>query len=375
MKFTCDRSALVDKLGVLSRGVSTRSALPVLSGILLQAAEGRLDLFATDMELSIKANVATPVERDGEIVVPARLFSDVVRNLPDEDVVIEAGDSAVKVSAGRAAFSLNSWAAADFPQTSTFDMTGAFKVGREPFVETLNKVGRAASRDETRPILTGVLMTIMGDTLKMVATDSYRLAVKETKLDHALETEVQAIVPVKALGEVTRLAASLGPGDIEVAIGENQAVFKLSDPAGDVWIASRLIEGQFPNYKQLLPDTFEHEVVIERGQLMATARRVSLLAQKNAPLRMSFADEPTHHEGAHSGRWPGRGDAGRRVLRRALRDRLQPRLPRRGSRCRRRCVRGAPLHEPTASGHHQRPRRRLHVPHHADPAEQLTAAA
>ncbi len=290
MKFTCDRSALVDKLGVLARGVSTRSALPVLSGILLQAAEGRLDLFSTDMELSIKANLTTPVEREGEIVVPARLFSDVIRNLPDEEVVIEASEAAIKVSAGRAAFSLNAWAAADFPQTSTFDMSGAFTVGRDPFVETLNKVGRAASRDETRPILTGVLMTIMGDTLKMVATDSYRLAVKETKLDHSLETEIQAIVPVKALSEVTRLAAALGRGDIEVAIGENQAVFKLSDPAGDVWIASRLIEGQFPNYKQLVPDTFEHEVAIDRGQLMATARRVSLLAQKNAPLRMSFAE-------------------------------------------------------------------------------------
>ena len=290
MKFTCDRSALVDKLGVLARGVSTRSALPVLSGILLQAGEGRLDLFSTDMELSMKADFTTPVEREGEIVVPARLFSDVVRNLPDEEVVIEAGEAAIKISAGRAAFSLNAWAAADFPQTSTFDMADAFTVGRDPFVETLNKVGRAASRDETRPILTGVLMTIMGDTLKMVATDSYRLAVKETKLDHSLETEVQAIVPVKALGEVTRLAAALGQGDIEVAIGENQAVFKLSDPAGDVWIASRLIEGQFPNYRQLLPDSFEHEVTIDRGQLMATARRVSLLAQKNAPLRLSFAE-------------------------------------------------------------------------------------
>ena len=115
MKFTCDRSALVDKLGVLARGVSTRSALPVLSGILLQAGEGRLDLYSTDMELSIKANFATPVETEGEIVVPARLFSDVIRNLPDEDVVIEAGDAAVKVSAGRAAFSLNSWAAARLP--------------------------------------------------------------------------------------------------------------------------------------------------------------------------------------------------------------------------------------------------------------------
>ncbi|MEI6450467.1 MAG: DNA polymerase III subunit beta [Actinomycetes bacterium] len=290
MKFTCDRSALVDKLAILARGVSTRSALPVLSGILLQASEGRLDLFSTDMELSIKASLATAIERDGEIVAPARLFTDVVRNLPGNQVVVEAGEAAVKVAAGRAEFSLNAWSASDFPQTSTFDTSAAFAIGREPFVETLSKAGRAASRDETRPILTGVLMTILGDTLKMVATDSYRLAVKETKLEKALDTEVHAIVPVRALGEVARLAAALGDGDIEVAIGENQALFKLGDPTGDVWVASRLIDGQFPNYKQLLPDSFDHEVTLAKDELMAAARRVSLLAQKNAPLRLSFAD-------------------------------------------------------------------------------------
>jgi DNA polymerase-3 subunit beta len=290
MKLTCDRSALVDKLAILARGVSTRSALPVLSGILLQASEGRLDLFSTDMELSIKASLITAIERDGEIVVPARLFTDVVRNLPGEQVVIEAGEAAVKVTAGRAEFSLNAWSASDFPQTSTFDTGKAFAMGREPFVETLSKAGRAASRDETRPILTGVLMTILGDTLKMVATDSYRLAVKETKLEKALETEVHAIVPVRALGEVARLAASMGDGDIQVAIGENQALFKLGDPTGDVWVASRLIDGQFPNYKQLLPDSFDHEVTLAKDELMAAARRVSLLAQKNAPLRLSFAE-------------------------------------------------------------------------------------
>jgi len=290
MKLTCDRSALVDKLAILARGVSTRSALPVLSGVLLQASEGRLDLFSTDMELSIKASLATAIEREGEIVVPARLFTDVVRNLPGEQVVIEAGEAAVKVTAGRAEFSLNAWSASDFPQTSTFDTSEAFTIGREPFVETLTKAGRAASRDETRPILTGVLMTILGDTLKMVATDSYRLAVKETKLEKALETEVQAIVPVRALGEVARLAAAMGGGDIDVAIGENQALFKLGDPTGDVWIASRLIDGQFPNYKQLLPDAFDHEVTVAKDEFMAAARRVSLLAQKNAPLRLSFAE-------------------------------------------------------------------------------------
>ena len=290
MKLTCDRSALVDKLAILARGVSTRSALPVLSGVLIQASEGRLDLFSTDMELSIKASLTTAIERDGEIVVPARLFTDVVRNLPGEEVVIEAGEAAVKVTAGRAEFSLNAWSASDFPQTSTFDTSAAFAMGREPFVETLTKAGRAASRDETRPILTGVLMTILGDTLKMVATDSYRLAVKETKLEKALDAEVQAIVPVRALGEVARLAASMGDGDIEVAISENQALFKLSDPAGDVWVASRLIDGQFPNYKQLLPDSFDHEVTLAKDEFMAAARRVSLLAQKNAPLRLSFAE-------------------------------------------------------------------------------------
>jgi DNA polymerase-3 subunit beta len=290
MKLTCDRSALVDKLAILARGVSSRSALPVLSGVLLQASEGRLDLFSTDMELSIKASLATVIEREGEIVVPARLFTDVVRNLPGEQVVIEVGEAAVKVTAGRAHFSLNAWSASDFPQTSAFDMSGAFAMGREPFVETLAKVGRAASRDETRPILTGVLMTIIGDTLKMVATDSYRLAVKETKLEKALEAEVQAIVPVKALAEVARLAAAMGAGDIDVAIGENQALFQLCDPAGDVWVASRLIDGQFPNYKQLLPDSFDHEVTLAKDEFMAAARRVSLLAQKNAPLRLSFAE-------------------------------------------------------------------------------------
>jgi DNA polymerase-3 subunit beta len=217
MKLTCDRSALVDKLAILARGVSTRSALPVLSGIMLQAADGRLDLYSTDMELSIKASLSTTIEHAGEIVVPARLFTDVVRNLPEDLVIIEASEATVAVTAGRAGFSLNAWSASDFPQTSTFDTSGAFAIGAEPFVETLTKVGRAASRDYTRPILTGVLMTIQGDTLRMVATDSYRLAVKESKLETALEAEVQAIVPVKALGEVARLAGGMPGGNLEVA--------------------------------------------------------------------------------------------------------------------------------------------------------------
>lgn len=291
MKLTCERSALVDKLTILARGVSSRSALPVLSGILMKASSNTLELFSTDMELSIKASLATTVERDGEIVIPARLLSDIVRNLPGDQVALEVNDMTVTVSAGRATFSLNAWAAGDFPQTSTFDFEGGCSVGKEPFVETLNKVGRAASRDETRPIFTGVLLSIAGDTLKMVATDSYRLAVKETKLAESHSDDVEAIVPARALNEVSRLASSLAGEELQIAVGENQAVFRLSGAAGDVWVASRLIDGQFPNYRQLIPESLDHEVFLAKDEFTAAARRVSLLAQRNAPIRLSF------HEG------------------------------------------------------------------------------
>jgi len=288
MKLRCDRSALVDKLAVLSRGVSARMALPVLSGILLQASEGRLDMYSTDMEISIKASMPVTVDEPGDVVVPARLFSDVVRNLVGEEVRVESGSAdggTVLVTAGKARFTLNSWAASDFPQMSTFDVQGGFSVPREPFVETLGKVARAASRDETRPILTGVLVMIGGNSLRMVATDSYRLSVKQSAVDGGPEEEVQAIVPVKALAEVARLAAAADRPAIDVALTENQALFGF----GEIFIATRLIDGVFPNYKQLLPDTYDHKFELDKDDFLGVARRVGLLAQKNAPLRLRFA--------------------------------------------------------------------------------------
>lgn len=290
MKFTCDREALVDRLLILSRGVSTRGTLPVLSGILLQAREGHLEMCSTDLELSMKAVVAAQIETPGEVVVPARLFTDVMRTLPVSEVTVdlEQGDDAggsVVVTAGAARFELNAWAATDFPRTSTFDLTGSVAVDRGPLLVTLAKVAKAASRDDNRPILTGVLVSVESAGLLMVATDSYRLAVKQTALTGGPESELEAIVPVKALNEVARLAAGVESDTIAVVIGENQAVFGL----GDLVIATRLIDGQFPNYRQLLPESFEHVVEIDRETLLGVVRRVGLLAQKNAPLRLRFA--------------------------------------------------------------------------------------
>jgi DNA polymerase III subunit beta len=299
MKFTCDREALVDRLVILARGVSSRGTLPVLSGVLLQAQEGRVEMYSTDLEISMKAGVAAQVEQPGDVVVPARLFSDVVRNLPVDDVVVELGQSdemggRVIVTGGPARFELNAWAASDFPQTSTFDLSQSFAVARGPFLETLGKVARAASRDDNRPILTGVLVSIDGGMLRMVATDSYRLAVKQTALEGGPETEVQAIVPVKALNEVGRLATNIDSESIALVVGENQALFGL----GDLVIATRLIEGQFPNYRQLLPDSFEHVVTLDREPFLGVVRRVGLLAQKNAPLRLKFSPGGQDESGA-----------------------------------------------------------------------------
>jgi DNA polymerase-3 subunit beta len=299
MKFTCDREALVDRLVILARGVSTRGTLPVLSGVLLQAQDGRLEMYSTDLEISMKAGIAASVERPGDVVVPARLFSDVVRNLPAEEVHVELGRSdetggQVVVTGGAARFELNAWSASDFPQTSAFDLSQSLAIARGPFLETVAKAARAASRDDNRPILTGVLVSIDQTTLRMVATDSYRLAVKQTALEGGPDSEIQAIVPVKALNEVSRLAAGVQSDTIALVVGENQALFGV----GDLVIATRLIEGQFPNYRQLIPaDEFPHTVELEREPFLGVVRRVGLLAQKNAPLRLKFSPAGPDEEG------------------------------------------------------------------------------
>ena len=154
------------------------------------------------------------------------------------------------------------------------------------FVDTIARVARAASRDETRPHLTGVLVTASGNELRMVATDSYRLGVKETQLDAELSGSLEANVPARTLQELGRIASAEGAESIGVAALENQVVFTVDD----VVLSSRLVEGRFPNYQQLLPEAYEHELRVSRDELLEVVRRVGLLAQKNAPLRLRFTE-------------------------------------------------------------------------------------
>jgi DNA polymerase-3 subunit beta len=156
----------------------------------------------------------------------------------------------------------------------------------QAFVETVEQVARSASKDETRPILTGILVSASGSELRMVATDSYRLSVKETELSNAIQGSFEANVPARALQELARIAQQAESKEITVSAGQNQVIFQLDN----VVLSSRLIDGQFPDYRKLLPDSVEHELRLSSSEFTDVVRRVSLLAQKNAPLRLSFAE-------------------------------------------------------------------------------------
>ena len=285
LKTTCSRDDLLRGLGIVSRGVSTRTTVQILAGILLDASEGKLSLAATDMELSLRTAVEAKIESEGSVVVPGRLLLDIARLLPESEVSLEhrLEEAVVEVRCGSASYRLHTYNAEDFPRLPDTQGIELHEVGRETLLETVARVGRSASRDESRPVLTGVLVHFEPGNLVMAATDSYRLSVKETSLEGSVP-ELEAIVPARALGELARIA---GEGDkIVLGVHENQVVFS----TGDAWLTTRRIDGQFPNYKQLVPEAYEHEVALPREELLDVVRRVSVMAQRNSPLRLRFAD-------------------------------------------------------------------------------------
>jgi DNA polymerase III subunit beta len=288
MKLTCAKDDLAEKLQVAGRGVSTRTTVQILAGILLHAGDGQLSLSATDMEISLRVSVGAQVEDEGSVVVPGRLLVDIVRLLPAGEVTIShrAEEGVAELVCGSASYRLHTYAAEDFPRLPEIDSASAFTVDKDAFVDTIARVGRSASRDESRPVLTGVLVRFEGDSLVMAATDSYRLSVKETALTKGPGREVEAIVPARALQELARIAQGDDTGAIQVGVQENQVVFGIDD----VWLTGRRIDGQFPNYKQLLPETFEAEVTMPREEFLDVVRRTSVLAQRKSPLRLRFEE-------------------------------------------------------------------------------------
>jgi DNA polymerase-3 subunit beta len=285
LRITASKDELVQALGVVSRAVSTRTSVQILSGILLEPQGGELRLAATDMELSLRANVQAQIEGDGAIVLPGKTLADIARLLPSDEVAIEhkSSEAVVHITSGSASYTLHMYNPEDFPRLPELDAVETFSVDRESLLETIHRVARAASRDESRPVLTGILVSFTGGKIVMAATDSYRLAVKETELG-GNAPELEAIVPSRALQELARIANA---GDtVEVGVHENQVLFSTEG----AWLTTRRIDGQFPNYRQLLPEQFEHELTLPRVELLEVVRRASVMIQRATPLQLRFAE-------------------------------------------------------------------------------------
>ena len=282
MKFRCDRDALSDALQTVQRGVSSRPGIPALTGVLLEAAEGgTLTLTTTDLEVSARLSIEVTVSEAGSALVPARLVADTVKSLSDAPVEFEADRSQAQIRCAAYEGSLRLLPVEDFPGLQEPSGTHV-SVEAGAFADAVAQAARGASRDEARPVLTGVLVEISREGVVLVATDSYRLAVRD--LVATADGEGRAIVPERAISEAGRAASADEKGSIEIVVDDAQVAFRI----GGLTLTSRLIEGEFPNYRQLLPEQHESRLVISRQQLLDAVRRVGLLARDTTPVRLEL---------------------------------------------------------------------------------------
>ncbi len=285
MKFRCERDPLVEALNAAGRAVTSRgSSLPVLAGLRLELSGDQLSVTGSDLDLTISVRIAVSGESDGVAVVPSKLLADITRALPPGAVTVEMADEEARISSGRSQFAVRTIPAQEFPHLpEPADRSVALDAGA--LADALREVVSAASNDESRPILTGVLLAAEGDGLRLVATDSYRLAVRDLPGTSVLDEGQQVLVPSTALRELSRLLGSAE--SVTLRLGERDVAFEV----GDVRVTSRLIEGDFPNYRGLIPSSQPNQLRVGREALLEALRRVRLLAREATPVRLVMTGE------------------------------------------------------------------------------------
>jgi DNA polymerase-3 subunit beta len=285
VKFRCEREILADALATAGRAATSRTGtLPVLSGVRLDVIDGELTITGTDLELTIRLSVPVHSDQDGSAVVPARLVADIVKALPAGAVDVRLGDDEMSISAGRSQFSVRPLSLSDYPAQVESDAEPV-TLSSEQVGDALRQVVRAASTDDARAVLTGVLIASEEDGLKMVATDSYRLAVRDLPQSSMLSAGQKVLVPSRALAELQRIVS--GDEELSVRLGAREAVFE----AGGTRLTTRLIEGEYPNYRNLLPSSYPNLLTVGRESLLEALRRVKILAQDSTPVRLTLGRE------------------------------------------------------------------------------------
>jgi DNA polymerase-3 subunit beta len=280
MKVSVLQENLSNALSIVSRAVATRSTLPVLSNIYIGADGDRLKLAATNLELFIVAWVGAKIEKSGATTLPARLFADLVSQSPQEriDLALGKGEE-LRYRCGQVDSKIKGIAADEFPIMPVASQEGAVSVPAALLKEMIGQVAFAAATDESRPILTGVLFDLQGDTLTLAATDGFRLSVRTVQLEEAAGQDLRAVVPARALNELGRILADRDePIELSITPNRNQIIFDL----GNVVMVSALIEGNFPDYNQIIPKSSTTRTTAGRDELLRSVKRAGIFARNGS---------------------------------------------------------------------------------------------
>ena len=277
MKLSCLQENLNRGLAIVQRAVATRSTLPITGNILLSAEQSRLKLAATNLEMAISCWIGAKVEEEGSITIPARLLTEFVASLPPEKVDISLAPATKTLSLKCARFEarISGIDAADFPPIPTVDSDVATRIESEVLRQAIKQVVFAAAVEESRPVLTGVDATFEGKQLTLAAADGFRLAVYKLPLQSAVSTTAEVIIPARTLAEVERLATDDEPVEIMVNTNKSQVLFKMKSAE----LVSQLVQGTFPKYQQLIPQSFTTKVTVDVAQFLRATKTAAIFAR------------------------------------------------------------------------------------------------
>ncbi len=281
MRFSCLSENLAEGLSIVSKAVSTKGSLPVLSHVLLQTEEGKVKLAATDLETGVVTWVGAKIKDEGAITVPARLLSELLTNLPPGKIEVETEKQILTLQAPQATSRLNGLAAEEFPPLPQADGKAMFSLDPESFPAAVSQVVFASASDESRPILTGVLIKGSGKELSLVGVDGFRLAEKKIELEEDLAEDFSMVIPSRTLAEVGRLAGhQKEPVKVVLLSEENQVLFELEGSR----VSSRLLEGQFPDYKKIIPPSFSTQAKLDTEEFLKAVRLAAVFARDSASI-------------------------------------------------------------------------------------------
>ena len=281
MHIRADRDDLAEAFGRANRGAGVKTALPTLQGVRCQAEGEHLEITGSDTEVTIRTSAKVEVMEEGAFLVPGRVMTDAIRRMPEGAVSIRSEEGAIELSGNGPTFTIRVLALEDYPKLPEPDLTGSIEMDGKLLVEALSQVLVAASNDASRPILTGVLMENYEEGLRLVATDSYRLAIRNIP---GLQVRDAALIPARGLKELARTVAA---EQVRVAIQEREIVFA-SDRGS---LSIRLIEGTFPNYRQLLPDDYPAAVGIDKDRMLEAVGRAAVVADEHIPIRLQITPD------------------------------------------------------------------------------------